>query len=53
MPIHHTHTVVILEVSKTAYDEIRAKLEAADYSHTFMKDGEIDMTGIAIQSTKA
>jgi hypothetical protein len=44
-----THTYAILPVSKRAYDEIRAKLEAADYHHAF--HGElIDMCGIALQA---
>lgn len=45
-----THTYVVLEISQDAYDEIRAKLRAADYHHAFMDDGEIDMHGIAINA---
>lgn len=45
----HTHTYVVLEISQVAYDEIAAKLKAADYSHCFNADGEIDMAGIAVQ----
>jgi hypothetical protein len=48
--MRHTHTYVTLEISDVAYAEIRAKLEAADYPHTFMPDGEIDMTGIAVHA---
>ena len=44
----HTHTYVELKVSGSAYDEIAAKLRAADYGHVFGKDGEIDMVGIAL-----
>ena len=43
-----THTFVTLEVSAAAYEEIRAKLAAADYDHCFMEGGEIDMHGIAL-----
>lgn len=50
----HTHTCVILEVSKAVYDEIAAKLRAADYGHVFNEGGGgaaawIDMTGIGVQ----
>lgn len=43
-----THTYVVLEISQDAYDEIRKKLEEAGYQHAFMKNGEIDMHGIAV-----
>jgi hypothetical protein len=44
-----THTYVTLEISRAAFDEIKAKLEAADYQHAFNQDGtEIDMNGIAV-----
>lgn len=46
-----THTYVFLEVSKSAYDEIKAKLEKADYQHAFHEEEEgvvIDMHGIAL-----
>jgi len=43
-----TYTFVALEVSAAAYEEIRAKLEAADYGHCFTEAGEIDMHGIAL-----
>lgn len=46
----HTYTVVELEISPEAFNEIAAKLRAADYGHAFMSDHEIDMTGIAIVS---
>lgn len=45
-----THTYAVLEISNAAYDEIRAKLEAAGYQHAFMDDGEIDMHGIAVKA---
>ncbi len=45
-----THTYVELEISDEAYKEIRSKLEAAGYQHTFMNDGAIDMQGIAVKS---
>jgi hypothetical protein len=47
-----THTYAILEISKAAYDEIRAKLKAAGYGHVFDQDeGKevIDMHGIALK----
>lgn len=47
-PIRQTHTVVELEISAAAYDEIRRKLEDADYDHCFVGGGLIDMTGIAV-----
>lgn len=39
-----------LEISDLAYTEIKSKLEAAGYQHTFMDDGAIDMHGIAVKS---
>lgn len=53
MPIRSTHTYVTLGVSAQTYKEIRDKLVAADYGHTFLKDMDndevIDMRGIALQ----
>lgn len=46
-----THTYAVLDVSAAAYDEIRRKLEDANYQHAFHPDGGrilIDMHGIAI-----
>lgn len=43
-----SHTYALLEVSATAYDEIRKLLEAAGYGHAFADDGAIDMHGIAL-----
>lgn len=43
-----THTYALLPVSAGAYDEIAAKLRAADYGHCFNRDGEIDMKGLAL-----
>jgi len=48
MRIGTTHTYVILEIDPEAFTEIHNKLLAAGYSHAFMPDGEIDMTGIAL-----
>lgn len=42
-----THTYALLEVSNAAYEEIAAKLRAADYHHAF-NEGAIDMHGIAL-----
>lgn len=44
----HTYTVVELEVSAAAYEEIAAKLRAAQYHHVFGRNGQIDMSGIAL-----
>lgn len=43
-----SHTYALLEVSSAAYDEVRAKLSEAGYSHAFADDGAIDMHGIAL-----
>lgn len=46
-----THTFALLPLSKAAYAEIKAKLEAAGYQHAFLEeDGKvtIDMHGIAV-----
>lgn len=48
--IRQTHTYVTLEISDEAYQEIRSKLDAAGYQHTFMPGGEIDLSGIAVKS---
>jgi hypothetical protein len=48
-----THTYVVLEISATAYKEIRDKLETAGYADQFHKEGDaelIDMHGIAVQA---
>lgn len=46
-----THTYAILEVSQSAFDEIKAKLVEADYGHAFSQDGKtIDMHGIALEA---
>lgn len=46
--LRSTHTYVELQLSQASYDEIRRKLEAADYKHCFMPDGTIDMHGIGV-----
>ena len=47
-----THTYVIIELSRSAANEIAAKMRAAGYEHAFHDEGErgivIDMHGIAI-----
>jgi hypothetical protein len=43
-----TYTFAELEISAAAYDEIAARLRAADYGHVFVKDGLMDMHGIAL-----
>ena len=57
MSLRSTYTYAILEVSKEAYDEIRAKLEKAGYQQAFhqspTEDQEvIDMHGIALAVEK-
>ena len=51
--IRQTHTYAVLEVSRAAYAEIKAKLEAAGYHDQFHKDHKdgivIDMHGIALK----
>ena len=44
----HTYTTVILELSDSAFSEIRTKLLAAGYAHALSPDGTIDMTGFAV-----
>lgn len=49
--VTRTHTHVILELSKAAYDEIKNKLSDAGYQHLFDEDEGrtiIDMHGIAV-----
>lgn len=46
-----THTVAELQLSPTAYVEIRQALEAAGYQHAIGSNGMIDMTGIGITCT--
>lgn len=36
----HTHTYAILEISKSAFEEIRDKLNEAGYSDQFHQDGD-------------
>lgn len=45
-----THTYSNLAISPAAYAEIRSKLEAAGYDHVFMKNGDIDMSGIGLSA---
>lgn len=46
-----SHTYVVLEVSKAAFEEIREKLKEAGYEHAF-HDELIDMHGIALREGK-
>jgi len=46
-----THTYVVMEISKVAFDEIQRKFVEAGYVHVFHEDGKrllIDMQGIAL-----
>ncbi len=46
-----TRTYAILEISRKAYNEIKALLKAADYGHAFAFNGDvIDMHGIALKA---
>lgn len=45
-----TRTYALLEISFAAYQEIAKKLKDAGYDHAFMKNGHIDMHGIAVSS---
>lgn len=42
-----THTVVTMDLSQAAYDEIAQKLRDAGYEHVFGEADMIDLTGIA------
>lgn len=44
-----TYTYVRLPVSKSAFDEIKRKLEESNYQHAFQDNGCIDMHGIALE----
>ncbi len=51
--VRQTHTYATLEISQSAFDEIKAKLEVAGYQHAFHQDGDkllIDMHGIAVHA---
>ena len=44
-----TYAYVLMEVSQATFDEIAARLRAADYRHAFHDDGAtLDMHGIAL-----
>ena len=44
-----TYTFAELEISPSAYNEIKRKLKAAKYDHAFHDEGKlIDMHGIAL-----
>jgi hypothetical protein len=48
-----SHTYAVLEVSPKVYQEVRALLEAAGYSHAFIsgRNEVIDMHGIALAAS--
>jgi hypothetical protein len=51
MHIKQTHTFAILELSRSAYQEIKSKLIEAGYEHAIMQEGGqelIDMHSIAV-----
>lgn len=43
-----SHTYALLDVSPSSYEEIKAKLLEAGYSHAINDRGEIDMHGLAL-----
>lgn len=43
-----SYTLASLGLSQVAYDEIKAKLRAAGYQHTFMASGMVNMNGIGV-----
>ena len=48
-----TYTYAILDVSRACFDEIAAKLKAAEYDHAFHEDDGatvIDMPGIGLKA---
>lgn len=53
-----THTYAVLEISRDAWEEIAAKLQAAGYQHAFHRDVTdggapvIDMHGIAVKAQR-
>jgi hypothetical protein len=47
-----SYTFAELEISAAAYDEIAARLRAADYGHVFLDGGLMDMHGIALSRAK-
>lgn len=49
MPLRHTHTFSVLEVSSRTYNEIAARIREADRAEIIDAEGLIDMTGIALQ----
>lgn len=44
----HTYTYAIMDVSESAYEEIRSKLIKAGYADQIDGDGNLDMRGIAL-----
>lgn len=47
--LRQTHTYVTMDISRSAWEEIAAKMLEAGYDHVFMDDDEIDMHGIAVK----
>jgi hypothetical protein len=48
----HVHTLAMMELSASAWEEIARKMHDAGYDHVFSGDGMIDMNGIAVVKTK-
>ncbi|WP_316207302.1 hypothetical protein [Bradyrhizobium sp. SZCCHNR3118] len=43
-------TLVIMRVSQATFSEIAAEFRKHDYGHVFLRDGRIDMSGIALEA---
>lgn len=51
--IRPTRSYAVLGITHTAFEEIRVKLQDAGYQDNFMRGGEIDMDGLAIEPESA
>lgn len=53
MKLTGTHTYALLEVLPSTHEDIRSRLEQADYHHAIDQEtGLIDMTGLAIEPSR-
>ena len=53
MTLRQTHTYVLMDVSPATFEEIRGKLEEADYGHAINKERDevhLDMHGIGLRN---
>ena len=44
-----SHTLVVMEISEEAYNEIAQRFKEVGYDHVFLEGGALDMTGIALK----